>query len=278
MPVHIIKGVWHFYIPNDLLNDRSHYLENLIAEKNRALQDAPEGHLHVRQKAHSTKVQYYIISKDTSPNGRYLRCNELSTAKALAQKAYDEQIRGLSLEEHDLLQQLADFYSKKSCAEGLFAQLPLARRQLITPIQKTDEELIEEWNHRVYTGKSFPPNFPEYYTGKKERVRSKSEIMIADGLSKNNVLYHYEEPVYLEGYGWIYPDFHIFNLRLRKELYWEHLGLLDVEEYRNSSMKKLHMYLQAGLIYGDNLILSFETSKVPLDTRDVQLLIDHFCK
>jgi len=71
---------------------------------------------------------------------------------------------------------------------------------------------------------------PELYTAKGERVRSKSEIIIADSLMRAGVPYRYEFPIILNGYGKIYPDFTVLNVGLRKELYWEHLGMMDDSE------------------------------------------------
>ncbi|SFH72967.1 hypothetical protein SAMN04487830_106120 [Pseudobutyrivibrio sp. OR37] len=61
-------------------------------------------------------------------------------------------------------------------------------------------------------------------------VRSKSEKIIADALEKYNVPYQYE-PMLELGYNTIYPDFVVLNLRTRKTVYWEHLGLVSDIEY-----------------------------------------------
>ena len=47
----------------------------------------------------------------------------------------------------------------------------------------------------------------EIYTERGERVRSKSEKIIADKLFLQNIPYHYERPIYLKGFGMVYPDF-----------------------------------------------------------------------
>lgn len=60
------------------------------------------------------------------------------------------------------------------------------------------EEFIKNWEKKEYEGKSFFMGCPEYYTTKGERVRSKSEVIIADSLYRANVPYRYEYPLYLE--------------------------------------------------------------------------------
>ena len=42
------------------------------------------------------------------------------------------------------------------------------------------EEFVKQWEAVSYVPKGFEPNYPEYYTDKGERVRSKSEILIAN--------------------------------------------------------------------------------------------------
>ena len=55
-------------------------------------------------------------------------------------------------------------------------------------------------------------------TEKGEYVRSKSEKIIADTLTKNNINYVYELPLRLKGYGTVKPDFTVLNKRTRHEL------------------------------------------------------------
>ena len=65
-------------------------------------------------------------------------------------------------------------------------------------------------------------------TEKGERVRSKSEKILADYFYRNNILYQYEKPLYLKGYGTIYTDFTFLSKKTRKEIYWEHEGIVNV--------------------------------------------------
>ena len=73
-----------------------------------------------------------------------------------------------------------------------------------------------------YQGKPFDASLPKLYTSREERVRSKSEIIIADTLSRESIPYRYECPLHIPDVGNIYPDFTVLNVAKRKELYWEH--------------------------------------------------------
>ena len=53
----------------------------------------------------------------------------------------------------------------------------------------------------TFTGKPFEINAPEYYTASGVRVRSKSEVIIADALDHAGVPYRYEYPTSVKGWG-----------------------------------------------------------------------------
>ena len=57
-----------------------------------------------------------------------------------------------------------------------------------------------------------------------ERVRSKSEKILADYFYRQNILYKYEKPLYLKGYGTVYPDFTFLSSKTGKEIYWNMRG------------------------------------------------------
>ena len=71
------------------------------------------------------------------------------------------------------------------------------------------------------------PDMCMFYTSKGERVRSKSEVIIADVLNREGVPYRYEYPIYIKGIGKIYPDFTVLNIGIRKEMIWDHFGMMD---------------------------------------------------
>ena len=121
-------------------------------------------------------------------------------------------------------------------------------------------------------------DLPELYTAKGERVRSKSEVMIADLLNKETIPYRYEYPLYLKGFDLVYPDFTVLNVKKRKEIYWEHFGMMDDSEYVEKAMKKITVYAQNGIFPGINLIVTFETRKTPLNQKMAMLVIKEYLK
>lgn len=116
-------------------------------------------------------------------------------------------------------------------------------------------------------------NAPEYYTAKGERVRSKSEIIIADTLNRFNVPYRYERPINIGGNGTIHPDFTCLNVRTRKEFLWEHNGMMSDADYADYATKRIDMYTLAGYSADENLILTHETVNKPLNSRVIEYYI-----
>ena len=65
-------------------------------------------------------------------------------------------------------------------------------------------------------------------------------------------------------------DFILLDKKKRKEIYHEHLGLLDDSGYRRDNMQKLDLYRRSGIYVGKNLILTHEGAGSPLNIRDIR--------
>lgn len=78
-----------------------------------------------------------------------------------------------------------------------------------------------------------------YSTSKGDLVRSKSEVIIANLLYQNSISYEYEKDLTLGGIK-VSPDFTITHEG--QEYYWEHLGMIGVEDYDTAWLKKLNLY------------------------------------
>ena len=129
----------------------------------------------------------------------------------------------------------------------------------------SDEDYIKQWLAISYEPKPFKENdATEYYTDKGERVRSKSEIIIANMLKILNMPYKYECPLKL-GNILVYPDFTILDVKGRREILLEHFGMMGDLDYVNSMMLKISTYEQNNIFLGDRLICSFESAKRPLN-------------
>jgi len=107
-------------------------------------------------------------------------------------------------------------------------------------------------------------------TSKGHLVRSKSELVIANMLFQHGIQYEYER-VY-EGSieaGRFRPDFS-FITSDGDVIVWEHLGMLDREDYRRGWEWKHRWYSKNGLIEGRTLFTSQEDERGGLDSGHLQ--------
>lgn len=155
-------------------------------------------------------------------------------------------------------------------------KLHTQRQLLVTPVEPIWEKELAKWYDSEYHGKEFYEGTAEIVTEKGERVRSKSEKILADYFYRNNILYQYEKPLYLKGYGTIYPDFTFLSKKTRKEIYWEHEGMMDKPEYAKSAVKKIESYQKNGIHLGERLILTFETELTVLNSQIVEELVEKY--
>ena len=138
-----------------------------------------------------------------------------------------------------------------------------------------DEIFVKEWESVSYESSEFMKDF-EFYSGKGIKVRSKSELIIANALEQCGVPYRYEYPLYLKGIGTVYPDFTCLNISKRKEIVWEHFGMMDNIAYANKNTAKIHTYNQNGFFPGKNMIMTFETSQNAISSNIIQNMIKEF--
>lgn len=104
-----------------------------------------------------------------------------------------------------------------------------------------------------------------YSTVKGDRVRSKSEVIIANLLAQNGISYEYEKKLEYDKGKWIEPDFTI-TLPDGRELYWEHLGMLGVESYDKRWLEKQDIYDN---YFSGKLIVTYEGATITDSARDI---------
>ena len=120
-------------------------------------------------------------------------------------------------------------------------------------------------------------------TSKGLAVRSKSELLIAEALNSAGVAFEYEKPLTL-GRQTRYPDFTIEDEISGRTVYWEHLGMLDRDDYRLSWEKKLDWYRSNGVHPAGEgepgaatLVITTDSAKTGLDMGRVKAVITELC-
>jgi len=106
-----------------------------------------------------------------------------------------------------------------------------------------------------------------------DMVRSKSEMIIDQVLYTNRIPFHYEEELILPGGEKVYPDFTIRHPQTGEYYYWEHMGLMNNEKYKNKNIFKVSNYMRADILPGKNLIITYESDKYSFDYAEVNRIV-----
>lgn len=251
------------HIVEELQQKKAYYVQ-IQRQAVMSLINAPkEGRLRVA--TNKGTYQYYLVTEQKDTKGRYIPKKNRNIAMQLAQRDYDIVIIKYTTECISAIDKLLHGLPKIALGD-IYCDIP-GKRSIITPYELSDAEYLKQWETVKYTGKGFDEGAPEIYTMKGERVRSKSEKIIADMLFQMKIPYRYEYPIYLRGYGEVFPDFILLNVRKRKEIVLEHFGMMDNANYCVKAIRKMGLYEKNDYYENDNLICSFETSFNILDTN-----------
>lgn len=259
-------------------------LDKLLLESQDFLNHAPDGNLRI---SHQNGIpRYYWKHSKTNAQGLYIRRNNLELARQLAQKDYIEKFYQFTLKQKALIVKFQSQYNWDELAK-FHETLSPTRQALITPLISSDDEYAQQWENLCLDKKDKILNRPYYQhyplnedtcllTEKGELVRSKSEKIIADKLYMLKIPYIYEMPLQFKGSIMIHPDFTVLNKRTRKEYHWEHFGLMEKENYCENAIKKINTYEQNNIYQGKKLLVTYETSTQPLNTKRLEGLIQEF--
>ena len=275
----------------EVMAKRERYLETLLSQLRNQIQELPTGTLRISRS--ENRVQYYYRLNPSDRTGRYLKNSEISTAKGLAQKDYLKRLEQCALKELQAIKAFRD-HCPDVKTEEIYSFLSKDRQKLIEAGDEAAELFIQEWKSVPVIGKEFDESSPEFFSDGGIRVRSKSELLIANELEKRNLPYRYEYPVTLDNQRTIdnqrtvdnqrtidnqrtvYPDFMVLNTKTRTEYLWEHFGMMDNPEYANKAVLKQRAYTLSGYFPGKNLIITWETKTVPISMSQVKMIIDHY--
>ena len=249
-------------------------LEAIKQKLESELAGAPEGTLRIT-KSNGYSQYYHHLSDSIQINGKYLPRTEEQLIRGLAQKSYDKKLIKLVERRLNQLKQITKDYQDDEIEE-VFQKQATERKELVNPVEPTKEQIINEWINEEYIGKGFNNGDMVIYSEKGERVRSKTEKIIADYLYRKNIPYKYEKPLVLKGFGTIYPDFTLLSVDSYEEIYWEHDGRMDDPEYASKAVKKIKLYENNGIFIGERLVVTFETQKMALNTSDIERIVERF--
>lgn len=247
-------------------------LEKIIKNIQIRLSSAPEGTLRL---SHSNSYLQYYHCTNENKLGQYIGKGNDELIQRLAQKSYDEKVLSLAEKRLNQIKKLLKDYEDDEI-EQIFQKEHKVRQKLIQPVEPTWEQRVNQWKSIEYQGKGFSEDIPVILTERGERVRSKSEKIMADYFYRHGIEYKYECPIYLKGIGIVYPDFTFLSKKIGKEVYWEHNGMVDEPLYARNMVRKIDAYESNGIFPGERLILTFETEQNILNSSKIEQMVRNY--
>ena len=256
------------------IQEQLNEVRSLIAEAEKRIQKIktlPESRIDIRDR--KGVYQYYWVSPGSSKR-RYVKASDRNQVREVAQYNY---YLKLNKKLKEIEKNLSAFLDKYEIDEinNVYTSMSEGRRKLVTPLVYPDEMYANEWKKVAYEPMEIKDDI-EFITDSGIRVRSKSELIIANKLGQKGIPFRYEYPMYLKGYGNVRPDFLCLNIRTRTEYVWEHFGKMDDEGYASKNIYKIHSYGQNGFHQGKNMIMTFETSDHAIRSSLIDNIIEEY--
>ena len=273
--IQLLDAVIKNYPKEELLEVHDHktyvqYYYRKRCSSDRKQYSSDQKHCSSNQKQCSSEMK----SKKEAPT--YIRKENLDFAKTLAQRDYDQKIQCQLKKCYKVMKKAQQVYQNLDLP-AVYEKMCEGKKKLIKPRFVSPEMYAREWQTAEYTGKPFAAGDPEIYTVRGERVRSKSEKILADLFERKGIPYRYEYPLKLSGGRVIvYPDFCVLNKRTGKEYWFEHLGRMDDPEYVKKALFKLDEMQRHGIFPGKNLLITYETKNKSLNTAAAEALIREY--
>lgn len=252
------------------LIERAKKLSKLIDKLDKEIPTYPQGALRIAGK--KTYNQYYLVTQKGDTKGRYIKSGD-KTAEQLAQRDYLIKLKEAS--QRELLGIRTYLASVADCLpEDVYEGLNEYRKQLVKPVLISNEEYARRWQQEEFVGNSMRSEEKVYETKAGEKVRSKSEVLIADMYFEMGIPYRYECELCLDNGVCKYPDFTLLHKSTRRIFYHEHFGLLEDPLYLQKNLIKLNEYAHNNILPGYNLIITYETSYAPINIKEVKRIIN----
>lgn len=258
---------------DEKMNEILSFYEDLNDLFKMVIDSSPEGKL-ISQDNHGYTQFMQLINKDGKRIRRGINSNK-DMIRALARKEFSEKAYEILTNNLNALKGAADkqipfdpdqILKSMGKAYRLLPEEYFFDRDKVIVRTGIDDDLLvkvkrhEEWWRKPYKEYWGYPENKDKTTSRKQKVRSISELVIAEQLYKYEIPFHYEEE--LEKNGKVFaPDF-TFEGSDSNLFYLDYFGMMDNAKYARRNFRKLDDYYDAGLIPGDNLIVAFDSKGV----------------
>lgn len=238
-------------------------LEKLIAS-------FPAGELHCIK--NGKYVKWFLNDGNTQT---YIPRKNRKLAECLAlKKMYSSRLQKLRFQSNLIEKYLSEYNSHDS---GMAYNLTNVKeyQELLKPYLDSHPDYISKWLQSDYIRNPSHPESLIHQTLAGHLVRSKSEVMIANMLYQNKIPYIYERGLSLDT-NIFFPDFTICHPLTFEIYYWEHFGMMDNQSYCEHAYNKLKIYSYHKIVPTINLITTYENLKHPINSMQIEQLIQEY--
>jgi len=224
------------------------------------IEGLPEGRLMITRRGERKEFfhEYYINHKR---NRKSIGSDEQMIGR-LARKEYLKVKRSMLTRNIRLLEaaekEFADISHDEIC------------RLLPSRVKQLPEKLLFEYDPRESSchRSNYLPEGRIHTTSRGLKVRSKSELIIAEKLYEHDVSFRYEELLHVGKHTFV-PDFTISRWD-GKLFYWEHCGRTHDKQYMDHHRWKINLYEGIGIVPWDNLIVTYDNEEGSINLAAVE--------
>lgn len=248
-----------FINEDDCVTDKDETIVELLrkykevrTKARRELRSLLAGNLRVSNKAKKT---YY--AQDAIENKKRIRkgiSKDTTLIYKLARKRYLKIYIKL-ITQNILALELFLQTTKPPTPDNVWRALPDAYKHLPHKAFFPKEYRGKMWGKEEYDKSTYRSQELRHTTARGEKVRSKSEALIANLLHRHKLPYRYEQKLHIKNREFV-PD---FTILVEEDIYyWEHCGLVSEEGYMKSHNWKLLRYAEQGIVPWKNLIVTYD--------------------
>ena len=235
-------------------------LQTQLKNANINFEESPQGSI-VRVKR-GNKHTLFQVYNQKNKRVRKIITRDTAMINALARKAYLK--AEISMLEKDIraLEVFIQAYEEPSY-ENVLSRLHERYRKY--DMAKRDQD---DWSSQQYHRSTYMPQQKNHTTSHGLKVRSKSEMLIAEKLYEHGLPFRYEQILQIDGVDYA-PDFTIRHCD-GSIVYWEHCGLTGNSRYMNHHWRKMQIYVEAGITPWKNLIITYDDENGFLDLSVIE--------
>lgn len=230
--------------------------------------------LSVRKTNGYTRYYKRCSPKDTT--GVYLGDDKKDEVERLEYGYYYKKLRAAAESNVAIYEKIKNETGQLADLDKVYWDIPEEKRHLIEPYhEEVDEDFAKKWSTSIKKRRIVESEMP-YVASNGVRVRSKSELIIAERFIAAGVPFYYEVPTTIDHFEVWFPDFYVLNKRTKQMYFWEHFGMMGDPKYSALVQHKIEAYARNQIYLGRDLLISMESAEHPLDTEYIDEIIKQF--